>query len=133
MPPAAAETLTEHFRQTLRCYDEPLLRQVAQKLCRPRNQWPADELVERIAVALTNPVVLDRRLKDLPTACRQLLALIGHSRQIRWNVGSLVEMLVALGHADASLRSVVLSSMLRAMAFLLGLLAQYRKPSPIRK
>jgi hypothetical protein len=97
---AATESLTEHFRRTLRCYDEPLLRQVAQKLCRPRNQWPAEELVERIATALTNPVTLDRRLKELPAACRRLLALIGHSRQIGWHVGALVEMLAALGHAD---------------------------------
>jgi hypothetical protein len=98
MPPA--EEPVDAIRRTLRAYDEPLLREVAQKLCRPRNQWPADELVERIVAALSNPVVLDRRLKELPAACRQLLALIGHSRQPRWPVGSLVEMLIALGHAD---------------------------------
>src|SRR6516162_1916614 len=100
MPSAAAESLTEHFRHTLRCYDEPLLRQVAQRLCRPRNQWPAGELVERIAVALANPVMLDRRLKELSVPARQLLALIGHSRQVRWAAGALVEMLAALGHTD---------------------------------
>jgi hypothetical protein len=95
-----ADHLTEPFRRTLRCYDEPLLRQVAQKLCRPRNQWPVDELVDRILAALANPVTLDRRLKDVPAACRQLLALIGHSRQPSWRVGSLVELLRMLGHAD---------------------------------
>jgi hypothetical protein len=97
-PPA--DDLIDCVRDTLRSYDEPLLRQVAQKLCRPRNQWPSDELVERIVAGLANPVMLDRRLKELPAACRQLLALIGHSRQPRWRVGSLVEMLVTLGHAD---------------------------------
>jgi hypothetical protein len=100
MPSASDSNLTDTFRQTLLCYDEALLRQVAQKLCRPRNQWPIEELVERIQAALSNPVVLDRRLKELPAACRHLLALIGHSRQPRWNVGSLVEMLVAIGHTD---------------------------------
>jgi len=97
-PPA--ESLTEQFRRTFLCYDESLLRQVAQKLCRPRNQWPASELIDRIQAALANPVVVDRRLKELPAACRQALALIAHSRQPSWKVGSLVEMLIALGHSD---------------------------------
>jgi hypothetical protein len=100
MPSPSAASLTDSFRQTLLCYDEALLRQVAQKLCRPRNQWPIDELVERVQAALSNPVMLDRRLKELPAACRHVLALIGHSRQPCWHVGSLVEMLVAIGHAD---------------------------------
>jgi hypothetical protein len=96
----SAETLAEHFRRTLRCYDESLLRQVAQKLCRPRNQWPANELVERIVTALSNPAMLDRRLRDLPVASRQLLSFIAHSRQLRWNAGSLVEIAATLGHED---------------------------------
>jgi Helicase conserved C-terminal domain len=100
MPPPSAANLTEHFRRTLSCYDEALLRQVAQKLCRPRNQWPAEELVERIVGALNNPVMLDRRLKELPAACRRLLALFAHSRQPIWRVGPLVEMVVTLGHGD---------------------------------
>src|SRR5262245_34613290 len=100
MPSPLAERLTEHFRRTLLGYDEALLRQVAQRLCRPRSQWPAAELVERIIAALDNPVVLDRRLRELPAACRQLLALIGHSRQICWPAGPLIEMLVTLGHPD---------------------------------
>jgi hypothetical protein len=97
---APADHLIDAVRSTLRGYDEPLLRQVAQKLCRPRNQWPADELVERVVAGLANPVMLDRRLRELPVPCRQLLALVGHSRQARWPVGSLVEMLIAFGHAD---------------------------------
>lgn len=100
IPSSPADNLSELFRRTLLSYDDALLRQVAQKLCRPRNQWAHAELVERIETALNNPVALDRRLKELPAECRQLLALIGHSRQPRWDVGSLVEMLVALGHAD---------------------------------
>lgn len=88
------------LRQTLRTYDEALLRRVAHGLCRPRSHWPADELIDRAAAALQNAVLLDRRLKDLPEACRQTLALMARSRQPRWPVGSLVELLTCLGHGD---------------------------------
>lgn len=91
----------DFLRQTLGSYDEPLLRQVAGKLCKPRSQWPAAELIDRCLEVYANPAVLDRRLKDLPPAARQALALVGRSRQPRWPVGSLVEMLTALGHGDA--------------------------------
>ena len=90
----------EQARRALEGYDEKLLRQVANRLFRPRSQWPVDELIERTLTTLTNPPVLDRRLKDLPPACRQVLALIAHSRQPCWRVGNLVEMLVTLGQAD---------------------------------
>src|SRR5439155_23414164 len=100
MPVPSAERLTEHLRRTLLSYDEALLRQVAQRLLRPRSQWPVEELVERLVTALANPVMLDRRLKEMPPACRQLLALIGHSRQPRWAAGHLVELLATLGHDD---------------------------------
>jgi hypothetical protein len=90
----------EPVARTLRSYDEPLLRRVAARLCKPRGQWPVDELIDRCLETLGNPAALDRRLKELEPECRQALALIGHSRQPRWPVGSLVEMLTALGHAD---------------------------------
>src|ERR1700722_7704577 len=91
---------TEQVRLTLLGYEEGLLRRIANRLFRPRNQWPVEELVERTLTTLANAPVLDRRIKDLPPACRQVLALIGHSRQPRWPVGSLVEMLVMLGQED---------------------------------
>lgn len=84
----------------MRGYDEPLLRQVAGKLCKPRNQWPVEELIDRCLDTVINPAVLDRRLQDLEPAGRMVLALIGHSRQPRWQVGNLIEMLVALGEPD---------------------------------
>jgi hypothetical protein len=87
-------------RRTLERYDEPLLRQVAGKLCKPRNQWPVDELIERCVQTVGNPTVIDRRLADLGPACVQLLALVGRSRQPWWRVGHLVEMAVALGRGD---------------------------------
>jgi hypothetical protein len=91
---------SERLRQTLACYDEPLLRQVAAKLYRPRSQWPVDELIDRCVQTLDNAPVLDRRLQDLELPARQLLACIGHSRQPTWSVGNLVELVVMLGHAD---------------------------------
>jgi hypothetical protein len=85
-------------RQTLERYDDSLLRQVASKLCKPRNQWPSDELIERCLQTVSNPTVIDRRLADLEPACVLVLALIARSGQPYWRVGHLVEMLVTLGH-----------------------------------
>ncbi len=64
------ETWTDHLRRTLLSYDEPLLRLVSNKLCKPRNHWPVEELIERCMGTLTNVAVLDRRLKDQSTASR---------------------------------------------------------------
>lgn len=95
-PPFWSEKLT----QTLQRYDESLLRQVAAQLVRPRGQWPAQELIHRCLTITENAAVIDRRLVDLSTASRQILALIGRSRQPRWHVGHLVELLICLGQAD---------------------------------
>jgi hypothetical protein len=101
--PTDLATWSDRLRRTLQCYDEPLLRQVAGRLFKPRNQWPAEELIERSLHTVQNAAVLDRRLADLDPAARQLLGLIGHSRQPRWHVGNLVELLVALGQGDGLL------------------------------
>src|SRR5688572_26133297 len=97
-PPA--EQWSQHTHHTLKRYDEALLRQVAHKLCKPRNQWPVHELLDRVTAALGNPPMIDRRLKELPPACRQILAVMGRGRQMRWPVGTLVEILVSLGAKD---------------------------------
>ena len=55
---------SDYLRQTLERYDEPLLRQVAGKLFKPRNQWPVDELIERGLATVGNAAVIDRRLKE---------------------------------------------------------------------
>jgi hypothetical protein len=88
------------MRQTLARYDDLLLRSVASRLARPRGHWPAEELIDRCLNAISNPAVLDRRLEALPPASRQILACIGHSRQLRWPLGSLVELAIALGSTD---------------------------------
>jgi len=95
-----SETWNEQLRQTLHSYEEGLLRQVADKLCKPRNHWPVGELIDRCLAAVSNPAVVDRRLKELDEPSRCLLSLIGHSRQPRWQVGNLVEMSIALGTRD---------------------------------
>jgi hypothetical protein len=90
----------ELLRQALGGYDEALLREVAARLIKPRSHWPVEELIARMAAAVENPAVLDRRLQDLQAGARQVLACIGHSRQPRWQLGNLVELAVALGQAD---------------------------------
>lgn len=90
----------DRLRRTLACFDEGLLRPVATRLCRPRNQWPAEELIDRCLTAVQNPAVLDRRLLDLAMGSRRLLALIALSGQPSWAVGNLVELAMALGEED---------------------------------
>lgn len=91
---------TELLRQTLTGYDEVLMRGVAGKLVKPRSQWPVEELIDRSIATIGNPPVVDRRLEELPPAAGKVLAIIGYSRQPRWRLGSLLELLAALGHAD---------------------------------
>lgn len=87
-------------RAALARYDEPLLRAVSARLFKPRSQWPADELVTRAVDTLANPPVVDRRLKELAPAGRQLLAAVGLSRHAEWSVGQLLALLGTLGHAE---------------------------------
>ncbi|HZZ79575.1 MAG TPA: hypothetical protein VFE62_13725, partial [Gemmataceae bacterium] len=117
-----ADQWTQHTHHTLKRYDEALLRQVAHKLCKPRNQWPVDELLDRVTAALHNPPMIDRRLKELPAPCRQILTVMARGRLTRWPVGTLVEILVALGHADglAPLMMLLESGLLLPELFLLG-------------
>lgn len=96
----SADAWDERLRLTLEAYDEPLLRGLAAKLFKPRNQWPADELIDRTLATIGNAPVIDRRLNELDPAERRVLALIGHSRQSIWGLGNLVELVIALGHAD---------------------------------
>jgi Helicase conserved C-terminal domain len=100
MPTPDSAFWSDLLRSTLASYDEALLRQVAARLIKPRNQWPVEELIERCVGGAENPAVLDRRMADLDAAPRRLLALIGHSRQPSWDLGNLIEMLFALGSED---------------------------------
>jgi hypothetical protein len=88
---------SEKLEQALVGYDVSLVRSIASRLLRTRSQIPVDELRERLRDAVNNAPAIDRRLKELPTASRQLLALIGFSRRPAWKVRHMVEMLSALG------------------------------------
>jgi hypothetical protein len=100
MPVPSPDHWSDCLRRALGRYDAALLRQVAGKLIKPRNQWPVEELIERMAAAAENAPMIDRRLQDVSAAGRKLLAVIGHSRQPRWSLGNLVELTCALGHED---------------------------------
>jgi hypothetical protein len=100
MPLPDPASWSARLAETLRRYDEALLRKVAAKLVRPRNQWPVEELISRSLETVENPVVLDRRIAELEPGGRQLLALIGHSRQPCWALGNVVELMMSLGHED---------------------------------
>ncbi len=102
MPTPAPAIWSDRLAETLQRYDEALSVQgkVAARLVRPRNQWPVEELVSRGVDTINNPAVLDRRLAELEPAGRQVLALIGHSRQPCWALGNVVELMMALGHED---------------------------------
>lgn len=97
---ASDDIWNQRIRETLARYSEPLLRDVAQKLLRPRNLWPVEELIERSVTSLTNVAVIDRRLKDLPESSRKLLTAVGLSRQSIWRVGELLGLLAVLGHVE---------------------------------
>jgi hypothetical protein len=88
------------LERTLRRYDEGLLRRVAGRLLRPRNQWPIDDLISRHLATIGDVTIIERRLKDLEPAERRLLALMRHSRQPHWSLGSLVESMIAMGEQD---------------------------------
>ncbi|MCU0704110.1 MAG: helicase-associated domain-containing protein [Fimbriiglobus sp.] len=98
--PTDAEQLIEFVRAALEGYAEPLRKQVAAGLLRSRNPIPPDELTERLLATLSNPPVVDRRLKDLSAAARRLLALLGLTRRTRWKIGHLLTTLAAVGHAE---------------------------------
>jgi Helicase conserved C-terminal domain len=97
MQSSDAPTWTDHIRRALECYDEALLRQVGAKLVRPRNQWPAEELIERCVQTFGNPVVLDRRLQELEPESRRILAFMARSRRSVWRLGSLLEFIASSG------------------------------------
>src|SRR5437868_2502931 len=81
-------------------YADPLLRDVAGRLIRPRHTWAADEIRDRLRTALANPVVIDRTLATLSPAARQLLRLVAVSRQPLWRIRGLLDLLAGLGHED---------------------------------
>lgn len=97
---SASHPLLLLAEETLARYDETLLRAVAGNLLKPRSHWPVEELIARSLETLQNIPAIDRRLKGLPPATRQLLNAMGHSRQAYWSVGQLLSMTAVLGHTE---------------------------------
>jgi hypothetical protein len=100
MPAVAPHSWSDYLTRTLERYADSLVRLVAARLIKPRSQWPADELIGRMVAVMENAAVIDRRVKDLGPTERRLLAFIGHSRQPRWRLGSLLELLAATGRNE---------------------------------
>ena len=80
------ETWLDAVRLILERYDESLLRPIATRLCRPRNHWPVQELIDRSLATLQNPAgtipfetlaelwAIDRRALDVAFADEAALA-----------------------------------------------------------
>jgi hypothetical protein len=98
--PTAADYWIERTTQAFDGYTETLRRQVAATLLKPRIPIPVEELTTRILGTLTNSPVIDRRLRELPPACRWILAVMGRTQQPRWKVGHLMSILAALGSTE---------------------------------
>jgi hypothetical protein len=100
MASEASQRWTDELRATLARYRPTLLRKVADALLRSRQRRSDDELIEKLTATTTNAAVIDRRLRDLDPPARGLLALVGLSRQPRWRLGALLELLSGLAAAD---------------------------------
>ena len=59
----SSEKMSDWLRETLERYDESLLRQVATRLCKPRNQWPAEELIDA-SIEARDIIAQARRLRQ---------------------------------------------------------------------
>ncbi|QEL16485.1 hypothetical protein [Limnoglobus roseus] len=102
MPPPIADytTWTERVRETLDRYAEPLSRAVSARLVQPKIGQTVEDLADKAAATQTNAPVIDRRIRELPEGPQTLLRLVGLSRQPIWNVGQLITLSAAAGHAD---------------------------------
>ncbi len=102
MPPPTADLTawTERVRETLDRYAEPLARAVTARLVQPKIGQTVEDLADKAAATQTNAPVIDRRIRELPIGPQTLLRLIGLSRQPHWNVGQLITLSAAAGHAD---------------------------------
>jgi hypothetical protein len=89
-----------HLASILDRYDMALLRRVADELLRSRLQRGREELISSMSQTVANPVVIDRRLRDLTAPQKGVLALLGLVRRDRWELITILELLSALGAND---------------------------------
>lgn len=102
MPPSTVDltTWTDRVRDTLARYTVPLSRLVSSRLVQPKIGQTVEDLADKAAETQTNAPVIDRRIRELPAGPQTLLRLVGLSRQPVWNVGQLITLSAAAGHAD---------------------------------
>lgn len=85
-------------------YAEALLRQIAGNALKLRQKLPSADLREKLLTWHENPPQVDRRLRELSSSCRTLLALMHVGKRTQWRVGTLLELLSCLhGHTADTL------------------------------
>ena len=87
---------SERLKRTLKRYTDALLRNVADRLLRSRGKRTPSEMIEQCVAAPNNPVLLDRRLKELSEAARGLLAYLARFSRTEVRLGTLLELLSSL-------------------------------------
>lgn len=87
-------------------YAEPLVRQIAANAIKSRQKLPVEELQEKLLHWHENPPQVDRRLRDLSTECRTLLAMMYIGKRAQWRVGTLLELVSCLHGQSAETLAV---------------------------
>jgi len=85
------------IRRAFERYDDTLLGEITTRLIKPRTTQSREELVQRSIDFFENPVQLDRRIQALEPSSAVLLEIAAKTRQNRWFVGTLAEMVLTLG------------------------------------
>lgn len=91
---------SDRLRQTLKGYTDTLLRRVSDRLLRSRGKRTPGELIDQCVAAFYNPVLLDRRLKELSEPARGLLAYVTRFRRHEARLSTLLELLSSLKVVD---------------------------------
>lgn len=94
LPPSDA------WREVVRGYleenPESALQQVAKSLFPPRSKGTREELIERTLEALSEPAVIDRRLKTLSDDAKRALAVLRYADDGRWSTRLFVPTMACL-------------------------------------
>ena len=90
----------ETVRDTFERYEAVVRLTILSALAKPRQPMEMDDLTDKAMNVLLNPPVIDRRIRELPGACRKLLAVMAITRNYRWRIGDMLQVLSTLGHHD---------------------------------
>ncbi len=92
---------TAFYSTILQNYHPELVRSIVTRLLRPRSQWPNEELIQRWVQSLDNPVVIDRRLKELGKSAHTVLWFSYFFQRTWWDLNLVLTMLASLGYEDS--------------------------------